>query len=465
MSSPGVTAQLCNGSLGDPVVNITFGSPGSGGGTGYAPPGAYTYSASTCPDDGFYTITSATSGCFGNSWHSVLNDHTGGGNFMLVNASYTPGDFFVATVTDLCPNTTYEFAAWIMNVMIPNGISPNVTFRIEKPDGTVLGQYNTGDIPSSGQPSWQQYGLFFTTPPNNAEIILRMTNNAPGGIGNDLALDDITFRPCGGEVTATVAGNTDTIHICEGDTDIFSFSGAASSVYLQPAYQWQVSLDEGITWSDMPGADQPGYLRQPSGTGQYWYRLTVSEEASAGITACRIASNIIVIHVHPKPLVNAGPDRVLLSGDSATLQANVEGEDPSFSWSPPDYISDILALRPAVSPFTGIEYTLTAVSSYGCINSDEVYVNVVTGIFVPNAFTPNNDGRNDTWRIPYLDPEWGAVVQVYNRWGQLVYRAGGTAISWDGKLDGADLPAGTYVYLLQLSSPRRMLKGTLTLIR
>jgi hypothetical protein len=111
----------------------------------------------------------------------VLHDHTGNGAFMLVNASYNPSDFFVTTVTDLCPNTTYEFAAWIMNVLVPrNGIKPNITFSIETPSGTVLQQYMTGDVPETSSPVWRQYGFFFSTPTNNAVIVLRMTNNAPG---------------------------------------------------------------------------------------------------------------------------------------------------------------------------------------------------------------------------------------------------------------------------------------------
>ena len=93
----GTSAQLCNGSLGDPVVNITFNS----GSTAYAPTNAYGYANSNCPDDGYYTITNATSGCFNNHWHTVTKDHTGGGSFMLINASYEPGDFFVSTVTNL----------------------------------------------------------------------------------------------------------------------------------------------------------------------------------------------------------------------------------------------------------------------------------------------------------------------------------------------------------------------------
>lgn len=459
-------AQLCTGSLGDPVVNITFGNGADAGNTIYAPPNTYIFSQADCPNDGYYTIIRSTTGCFGSSWHSVPSDHTGNGAFMLVNASYTPGDFFKATVNNLCPNTTYEFAAWIMNVLTPrNGIKPNVTFTIEQPDGTILGQFLTGDIPETAQAEWKQYGLFFTTPANNASIILRITNNAPGGVGNDLALDDITFRPCGARVTAVVQGNTDIIDICEGNTNVYTFGGSASSSYLSPVFQWQLSMDSGLTWTDIPGATSVSFVRQSTGPGNYWYRMAVTESTSANITACRVSSNIIIINVHPKPLVDAGPDRVLLTGDKATLKASVTGEDPVYTWSPPFYLSDVTLLNPDASPVMDITYTLSAISSFGCTNDDEVYIKVVNGIYVPTAFTPNGDGKNDLWRVPYLDPEWKASVNVYNRYGQLVYHLDGPDVAWDGTFKGVRQPTGVYVYVLTLQSNGLMLKGTLTLIR
>jgi hypothetical protein len=249
-----VHAQLCTGSLGDPVVNVTFG--GGGTNAGYTATNSYMYTGSPCPNDGFYTITTSTSNCFGNTWHTVSSDHTGNGAFLLVNASYTPGDFLVTTVNELCPNTTYEFAAWIMNVINRFGsIKPNITFKIETTTGVVIQQFSTGDIPETGSPVWKQYGFFFTTPASSSGIVLRMTNNAPGGIGNDIALDDITFRPCGATITSAIQGNTNTVNICEGNTNSYTFTSAVSSAYSSPVYQWQVSIDLGMTWKDIPGAN------------------------------------------------------------------------------------------------------------------------------------------------------------------------------------------------------------------
>jgi gliding motility-associated-like protein len=459
-----VNAQLCSGSLGDPVVNITFGSGGSN--SGYTATNAYTYTSSSCPDDGFYTITNSTSNCFGNTWHTVSSDHTGNGAFLLVNATFAPGDFLVTTVNELCPNTTYEFAAWIMNVINRFGsIKPNITFKIETTSGTIIQQFSTGDIPETNLPTWKQYGFFFTTPASNSGIVLRMTNNAPGGIGNDIAMDDITFRPCGATITSAIQGNTDTVNVCEGNTNSYTLTSAISSAYVSPVYQWQESTDLGNTWKDIPGANAITYLRIATSAGIYLYRLAINEQSSAGIPGCRIASNYVVINVHAKPIVNAGIDKVIFFGENVKLEATVTGESPVFYWAPPDNLSDINILDPVASPSTEKKYTLYATSSFGCKSEDDMTVKVVAGIFVPTGFTPNGDGKNDSWRIPFLDPRLGATVRVYNRYGQLVYEAVNKTVDWDGSFNGRSQATGTYVYYISFKNGRKSMKGTFTLIR
>lgn len=461
LSASLVNAQLCTGSLGDPVVNITFGT-GFSNGSSFVPPAAYTYTSSTCPNDGFYTITGTSVGCFSGNWHTVTNDHTGNGNFMLVNASYQPGDFFSTTVNDLCPNTTYEFAAWIMNVLKSGGIMPDLTFRIEKPDGTILGQYATGSIAGENSPRWLQYGFFFTTPPDNPAIRLRITNNAPGGIGNDLALDDITFRPCGPAVTASISGTTGNISTCVYDQVPVALDADPSGFYLAPDIQWQLSTDSGNTWMNIPGANQTTYSRMASGAGHFWYRFNVAETGSP--LQCRINSNILEFNIWPKPMVNAGPDRVVLKGDSITLMA-VASTGSVFQWSPSFSLSNPQILQPKAAPLIPTTYELEVVSAEGCLNEDQVKINVINDIFIPTAFTPNNDGLNDTWRIPFLDADWQPAVKIFDRAGQLIYEGKGPGISWDGRFRGVEMSAGVYTYLFTLSSPYRLRKGTITLIR
>lgn len=193
-------SQTCTTGQGDPIVNITFGS-----GTGFGPALAsgitnMTYQSSGCVLDNAYEIVNQVSGCYVGDWVAVPRDHAGdpNGYLMLIGASDIPSTFYLQTVNGLCGSTQYQFAACVLNLAShPGEIQPNVSFSIEKADGTVLGSLNTGDIPITATAVWNQYGFDFTTPAGVNSVVLRMKNNAPGGYGNDLCLDDISFRAIG----------------------------------------------------------------------------------------------------------------------------------------------------------------------------------------------------------------------------------------------------------------------------
>ena len=463
-------AQLCAGSLGDPMVNITFGAGSSN--TGAALTGSvtdYSFVNTDCPVDGSYTIRNSTSLCFGDTWHTVSSDHTGdrGGYFMMVNASFTPGNFYVHSISGLCANTTYEFAAWIMNLMKNNSssIKPNLTFSIESTDGTVLKSINSGDIPITAQPQWKQYGFFFKTPQNATSVVLKITNNAPGGIGNDLLLDDITFRPCGPNLQAQSGNTSDTINMCQETAFPLSLSADISTGYEDPVFFWQKSTDSGITWVDVPGANLKTLNWQPSGPGAYWYRFTAAEKQNSFLSVCRVASNIIYINVFPTPVAAAGADKVIIKGYESRLGSQPPQPGVSYSWQPALYLDSTTSARPRIQPEANINYTLTATSVRGCSSSDDVKVEVMEQLYVPNAFTPNGDGKNDVWRIPHLDPQLGAEVMIFNRYGQQVYQTKGTIVAWNGTYKGKSLPSGTYIYTIQMKPGEAPLKGFINLLR
>nr|MCU0395833.1 T9SS type B sorting domain-containing protein [Chitinophagaceae bacterium] len=331
--------------------------------------------------------------------------------------------------------------------------------------GTVLQEYNSGDIPTVATPQWRQYGFYFTTTSTSTEVVLRMTNNARGGIGNDLALDDITFRPCGPDVSGTIVGYGDSVGVCVEEPSAYTLTASVSSGFAQPVFQWQVSQDRGRSWRNLPGATALSYIRPSSGAGSYWYRLMTTEQTNSGRTQCGVHSNILIVEVHPPPFVSAGPDRTSLSGTPVVLQGRVDTPFTSFYWSPAQYLNNPNLLTPTVSLVQDQAYTLYATSAYGCRNKDEVLVRVADGIYVPNAFTPNNDGLNDHWRIPYLDPGLGATVRVFNRYGQVVYTVTADNVDWDGAFRSQPQPAGTYVYQIQFPDGRPVMKGTFSLIR
>jgi gliding motility-associated-like protein len=91
---------------------------------------------------------------------------------------------------------------------------------------------------------------------------------------------------------------------------------------------------------------------------------------------------------------------------------------------------------------------------------------VVQPITVPNAFTPNNDGINDTWEIKYLASSYpNCTVEVFNRDSKRVYFSNGYTVAWNGKYNGANLPFGTYYYVIDTHGNIKPFAGYLTIIR
>ena len=451
-------AQLCTGSLGDPVVHITFGHGSNPGPPLSASTTNYTYIANDCPNDGMYTVRNQTSNCFSNAWYNLTSDHTGDpeGYFMLVNASYAPSDFYLQKIDGLCPNTTYEFAAWIMNLIInPNAIKPNITFSIEKTDGTVLNSYNSGDIAPTSSPEWKQYGFYFTTPADVSTVVIRMKNNAPGGIGNDLALDDITFRPCGPKVIISNTGSiSDTISLCEGAPDIQYFNGMISTGFNHPISQWQVSNDNGNTWKDIQGANTTSLTRLPTTPGNYQYRLTVSESVNSTILSCRIASNVITIIVHPKPLISFTANNPVCEGSDLQLTANIDYDTGTLNkviWAGPNgsVTLDPSAITTGSQPYTAIyqqafnkivqtsggEYYLFVQNSLGCSNKDSISIVVnkkpqinyqITGLSCERTNLSFTDASSAAVPISNWDWDFGDSQTAVTQNAVHVYQVSGT---------------------------------------
>jgi len=323
---PGITATinpgnctLCTGALGDPVINVTFGS-----GAGDAPaletqvPGAsssgVTYVAVSgnpalpVPVDGQYTITNNVPD--NGAWFAGSTVHTGNTNgYMLFeNASVTPGEFFRQTVSNLCGSTKYEFAAWIANAVNPailTGVLPDLTFIVQTTDGTVLNSYNSGPVPESSSWTWQQYGFLFTLPAGVTTVVVRIIDNNPGGSaqpGNDFALDDITFRPCGPSSSASLSatGSITQQTVCKGGGA--TLYGALSTGYASPQYGWQISQDSGKTWADLPASNSlqlPVVTPATNTAIDYYYRMVAGDGNNIQSPNCRVASNDIILTVNP----------------------------------------------------------------------------------------------------------------------------------------------------------------------
>jgi gliding motility-associated-like protein len=144
---------------------------------------------------------------------------------------------------------------------------------------------------------------------------------------------------------------------------------------------------------------------------------------------------------------SAGPDQEIAQGDAAQL--NATGGN-GYSWSPTTGLSGASIANPIANPSGTTIYTVSTTLG-GCEFIDTVAVNVIRLINPPNTFSPNDDGRNDTWEVPGINDYPGSIVIIYDRWGQKVFSSNGYREPWDGKHNGRPLSEGSYYYYIELN--------------
>jgi gliding motility-associated-like protein len=171
------------------------------------------------------------------------------------------------------------------------------------------------------------------------------------------------------------------------------------------------------------------------------------------------------ITVLPNPVVNAGPNLFVLEGGFATINASATGNNLTYSWSPATYLDNAAILTPIVTPLADINYKITVTATGGCKATDDVFVKVLLAPEIPNAFSPNGDGINDTWNIQFLETYPGAILELFNRYGQLVFKSVGYSKQWDGTFNGKPLPVGVYYYILNPKNGRKQITGSVAILK
>lgn len=136
-----------------------------------------------------------------------------------------------------------------------------------------------------------------------------------------------------------------------------------------------------------------------------------------------------------------------------------------YWWQPSSPLMNPQASNPQGSLQQSQLFTLKVTDSAGCIGYDSVMVKVLPTLGVPNTFSPNGDGINDTWDITGLASYPNVHVQVYNRYGQLVHEQKSHYIAWDGSSKGSPLPIGTYYFIITTAAGNEPTKGWVMVLR
>ncbi len=171
------------------------------------------------------------------------------------------------------------------------------------------------------------------------------------------------------------------------------------------------------------------------------------------------------INVVANPVIQLSPKQYVLEGGSIVLSPIVTGSPVKYTWSPATYLSSPNVLKPLTNPKTNISYQLIASTAGGCSDSASVSIVVLSAPRIPNAFSPNGDGVNDKWEIASLSSYPGCTVEIYNRYGQMVFSSIGYSKSWDGTKNGTKLPVGVYYYIINPKNGRSVFTGNIAIVK
>jgi gliding motility-associated-like protein len=263
---------------------------------------------------------------------------------------------------------------------------------------------------------------------------------------------------------ANTCTNTDSIRVSIHPDPVFSVNNPKNlcentSVLLAASggdlYIWQpaTSLND-------------AFIANPTASPQ----VTTNYSVQITDTVCNNTSTLsTTVTVFPLPIVKVSKSNDLdCSNDVSQLMA---AGATQYSWTPANTLNNSQIANPIARPTIQTVYVVKGTDANGCSNYDSVTVNITgdnkSGYFMPSAFTPNNDGKNDCYRIRY----WGVIEEldfsIYNRWGERIFHTSNPTDCWDGTYKGVKQNPDVYVYLItaKTSCGKVFKKGTFALVR
>jgi gliding motility-associated-like protein len=271
-------------------------------------------------------------------------------------------------------------------------------------------------------------------------------------------------------VTPTIVISPSAIDTCQGS--VATYSAVITNGGTSPVYQWQLN-------GQNIGANSPTFTAgNLNNDDQVTCTLTSNAVCTTNATAISNSAAFIVYQPAPPTIsilsTATGPvcpgteldfiATAISAGNSLSYQWQVNGLNAgansatfsSSSLANGDLVTCILtSLGKCLIDPTAVSNTITV-----SINPASACI-----IVIPNAFTPNGDGVNDIWDISALQGYPECTVNIFNRYGAMVYNSVGYPKAWDGTYGGSALPVGTYYYIIDLKNGRKKLAGPVTILR
>jgi len=216
-----------------------------------------------------------------------------------------------------------------------------------------------------------------------------------------------------------------------------------------------------IDWLDIGAGDSIEVM--PAATTTY---SAIATNASGCTDTAKVTVQVLDFTLN----LSANPDPVL-AGTTLNLTTSSDSNYQVLSWMPQSYFTDQTATSQSfIVKDSTQEFVVIGKSSQGCLDSAILVVNIdpnTKDFFIPNAFTPNNDGKNDIFKA-YGSSIKEIDLRVFNQWGQMLFETNDPGKGWDGTYNGNPQPVGVYIYLVRavLYGEKIITKrGTLNLIR
>lgn len=277
---------------------------------------------------------------------------------------------------------------------------------------------------------------------------------------NTVTLQVATKEGCVSEITQkiiTIQQHPDismqeAMNACKNEPVLFA---AANSNPALPVQSWHWDMGDGAT------ADEASFTHAYSNGGTY--SAAVYALGPGGCPSDTLQQEVAIFATN----AFAGNDTTAAIGQPIQLQAS---GGAYFTWTPASGLSDANSSSPIATVEHDATYTVTATSDAGCPTTDTLFIKAYQGpeFYVPNAFTPNGDGRNDVFRFTAAGMTAIHYFKIFNRYGQLVYSSTTPSHGWDGSFNGKPQTTGTYVWMIEgkdYTGNNIQRKGTVTLIR
>jgi gliding motility-associated-like protein len=250
--------------------------------------------------------------------------------------------------------------------------------------------------------------------------------------------------------TIIADAGADTV-VCTGDQVILEGSGIILEGSGEVNYFWQPEIR--LT---NPAISNPVAMV----TEEISYVLIVTEPGGC------YDRDTVTLNVYPLLGIDGGLDTTIARGQTIMLNAT-GGPFDSYSWMPETYLDDPLSQSTLLHVTQDMIYYVTGTTSSGCTETDSIIITTAGNLIIYSGFTPNDDGINDEWDIDNCQYYPNMIVEVYSRWGGLVFSSKGYSDDkrWDGKYRGKPVSVGTYWYVINLNDGSKPITGHVTIVR